>query len=319
MHTRARTASTLTRTRTHTQTKTHTHTHTQITRWLFILLTFYAQVESESAEAAAEAEKRFRQLVSVAGVLKDSDLRKEYNRILVEGLPSWRNPLYYYRASAKLGLSQVIGLVLLFGCVVQYVGAWGTYFERSMALRELAERENERANKRSKGKTSVVVHQAPKPRILDLFVFSIPVALFRSLAAIPTQMKQHREEQQRVQAEQLEAQQEAEEEEEAREEAAREAREKKEKRKRAKQEEARVREEKYRESLRASTLLSVQAGKRTKAASASNASLLTGPFSEAELRTLTQLVTKFPSGTSDRWQKIAGEMNRKVADVTSQV
>jgi hypothetical protein len=30
-----------------------------------------------------------------------------YSRLLNLGLPNWRNPLYYYRASQKMSLSQV--------------------------------------------------------------------------------------------------------------------------------------------------------------------------------------------------------------------
>lgn len=39
------------------------------------------------------------QLVAVYEILKDDQRRQQYNDILVNGLPDWRTPVYYYRLS----------------------------------------------------------------------------------------------------------------------------------------------------------------------------------------------------------------------------
>ena len=46
---------------------------------------------------AEDASLKFRWLAAIYDVLKDSDKRKIYDRVLVEGLPDWRSPVFYYR------------------------------------------------------------------------------------------------------------------------------------------------------------------------------------------------------------------------------
>lgn len=46
---------------------------------------------------AEDASLKFRWLASIYDILKDSDKRAIYDRVLVEGLPDWRSPVFYYR------------------------------------------------------------------------------------------------------------------------------------------------------------------------------------------------------------------------------
>ncbi len=46
---------------------------------------------------APDAEVKFRWLVAIYEVLKDTKKREIYDRVLVEGLPDWRMPVFYYR------------------------------------------------------------------------------------------------------------------------------------------------------------------------------------------------------------------------------
>lgn len=50
-----------------------------------------------------DAEAKFRQLVSIYEVLKDENKRKKYHEVLENGLPDWRQPIYYYRRVRKWG------------------------------------------------------------------------------------------------------------------------------------------------------------------------------------------------------------------------
>lgn len=52
---------------------------------------------------------------------------------------------------------------------------------------------------------------------------------------------------------------------------------------------------------------------------ASAPKLVTGPWTDDELNMLAKLVAKYPGGVSDRWETIAGELNRKTAEVIKQV
>ena len=49
------------------------------------------------------------QLVAVYEVLKNPEKRKTYDSVLREGLPDWRQPVYYYRKARKLGNSFSVG------------------------------------------------------------------------------------------------------------------------------------------------------------------------------------------------------------------
>ncbi len=40
---------------------------------------------------------KFRWLASIYEVLRDKEKRAIYDRVLVEGLPDWRMPVFYYR------------------------------------------------------------------------------------------------------------------------------------------------------------------------------------------------------------------------------
>lgn len=46
-------------------------------------------------------------------MLKDKEMRARYDTVLVEGLPDWRMPAYYFRRMRKIGLAE--GLLYLLG------------------------------------------------------------------------------------------------------------------------------------------------------------------------------------------------------------
>ncbi|ESO87958.1 hypothetical protein LOTGIDRAFT_126787 [Lottia gigantea] len=82
----------------------------------------------------AEAEITFRKLVSVYEILKDEDKRKRYDKVLVEGLPDWRQPIFYYRRVRKMGLGELFILLAGIGTIGQFLTNWAVYFEKKLVV-----------------------------------------------------------------------------------------------------------------------------------------------------------------------------------------
>lgn len=79
---------------------------------------------------AEDANIRFRNLVFIYEVLKDSSKREKYNNVLKNGLPNWKSAMYYYRHVHKMGLAEMS--IILFGILTvgQYIIAWAAYVEK---------------------------------------------------------------------------------------------------------------------------------------------------------------------------------------------
>ena len=75
-----------------------------------------------------------RQLVAVYEVLRDTERRGYYDRVLVDGLPDWRSAVYYYRRARKISMLGLAAILLVVTSVAQYLMAWGTYWETYKAL-----------------------------------------------------------------------------------------------------------------------------------------------------------------------------------------
>ena len=70
---------------------------------------------------AEDAEVKFRWLASIYETLKDPKKREIYDRVLVEGLPDWRMPVFYMRRMRKVGLAEGVAYLLAFATVIQYL------------------------------------------------------------------------------------------------------------------------------------------------------------------------------------------------------
>ncbi len=83
-------------------------------------------------------------------MLRDKDRRAIYDRVLVEGLPDWRMPVFYYRRMRKMGLAE--GLAYIFGIVTvcQYFINWAAFWERKFTLREVLGAHAKKLQKRGK-------------------------------------------------------------------------------------------------------------------------------------------------------------------------
>ncbi|CAJ0578814.1 unnamed protein product, partial [Mesorhabditis spiculigera] len=79
---------------------------------------------------AENASQKFRQVVSIYEVLKSPEMREKYHEILVNGLPTWRSGVYYYRHVRKMGLWEALLLLFILMTGVHYLMLWGVYFEK---------------------------------------------------------------------------------------------------------------------------------------------------------------------------------------------
>ncbi|KAG0729724.1 DnaJ subfamily C member 1 [Chionoecetes opilio] len=77
-----------------------------------------------------------RWLVSVYDVLRDEAQRARYNQVLVEGLPDWRSPIYYYRRARKMSLLEIAIILTVVISLTQYLMAWGTYIDTRQCVEE---------------------------------------------------------------------------------------------------------------------------------------------------------------------------------------
>ena len=84
---------------------------------------------------APDAGLKFRWLASIYEILKNPQLREVYNRVLVEGLPDWRSPVFYYRRMRKIGLMEGLAYLFVIFTVFQYCIYWAHYWERKFTLK----------------------------------------------------------------------------------------------------------------------------------------------------------------------------------------
>ena len=74
------------------------------------------------------------QIAAVYEVLKTEEGRQKYNEVLENGLPDWRQPIFYYRHARKMPWWETLLLLLVILSVGHYLMLWGAYFERRLAL-----------------------------------------------------------------------------------------------------------------------------------------------------------------------------------------
>ncbi|RLW11468.1 hypothetical protein DV515_00001449 [Chloebia gouldiae] len=78
------------------------------------------------------AEIQFRQLVAIYEVLKDEERRQRYDDILINGLPDWRQPVFYYRRVRKMSNAELALLLFIILTVGHYAVVWSIYLEKQL-------------------------------------------------------------------------------------------------------------------------------------------------------------------------------------------
>ncbi|XP_029380828.1 dnaJ homolog subfamily C member 1 [Echeneis naucrates] len=271
-----------------------------------------------------DAETQFRQLVSIYEVLKDEDRRRRYDDILVNGLPDWRQPVFYYRRVRKMSNSELGFLLFLILTVGHYAVIWSIYLEKQ--LDELLSKKKKEKKKKMSSRPAEELRCIQertdriqdRPHWQDILPLKLSIWLYLSVKNLPhtiQEVKQYYEDYQLMKQQQQRQKAEAEQETVTRE-------------KRPKLKKPKVEFPVYKPSSvtlrypshdqtlsiediedQMDNWLQDRRAHRKKIAD----------WTEDELSLLSRLMVKFPGGTPGRWEKIAHELGRSVADVTTKV
>nr|CAG4649602.1 EOG090X0BHG [Scapholeberis mucronata] len=267
---------------------------------------------------APDAEEKFRQLVGIYEIMRDEGKRARYDQVLVEGLPNWRQPLYYYRRVRKMGMLELSVWLFVLFTIGQYAVAWGSYFEKKLTLDEVKALQLKKLQKqlKKKKKTNEIdaeeemeqMFLIPKPS----FKNTLPFQLFNMVISLPAAFRwflEYREMARIKEAERKEQERlEAEEQERLKEELERDKEMKKYRRKR-------VPLPNYTGEPEETVLESVDEPSQ-KVESKPISKLSSGPWTDDDLTDLAKYMKKYPVGTTERWEKIAEALNRSVTEVT---
>ncbi|XP_076848839.1 dnaJ homolog subfamily C member 1 [Brachyhypopomus gauderio] len=270
------------------------------------------------------AETQFRQLVAIYEVLKDEGRRQRYDDILVNGLPDWRQPVFYYRRVRKMSNGELGFLLFLILTVGHYAVIWSIYLEKQ--LDELLSKKKKEKKKKQGGKLaeeSKVTgpernERSDKPHWHDILPLKLSIWLFRSLKSLPhviQDVKQYYRDYRDMKAE----------EQERAEALAEQEMQQREKRPRVKK--PKVEFPVYEGDTAAYTPTYDQGTSIEDIEDQMNEWLedrkqqkkKTLEWSEEDLSLLTRSMVKFPGGAPGRWEKIAHELGRSVAEVTAKV
>jgi len=276
---------------------------------------------------AEDAEVKFRWLASIYDVLRDSKKREIYDRVLVEGLPNWKNPVFYYRRMRKIGLFEGVVYTLILTSLIQYAMHWASYFERKYTLQENLEGQLNKRSTQKKFKSLkkdldqdkiMTEHMESlgvnKPSVWNLLPFQICKLTWSSLLAAPKMPSLIYEVYQERKAEQEALRRQEKEEEEEAERREQEKKDKKEKQRLRKQ----LQTEKYQERTYSNNTMTngvpvEEIKEGTKEKVPRNARQL---WTDDQLAKLARLMNKYPGGTQDRWETIAEAMERYPWEIT---
>ncbi|XP_072318289.1 dnaJ homolog subfamily C member 1 [Eucyclogobius newberryi] len=261
-----------------------------------------------------DAEDKFRQLVAVYEVLKDDERRRRYDDILLHGLPDWKQPVFYYRRVRKMSNGELALLLCIICTIAHYTVLWSIYLEK--LLDDLLSRKKREKKKKTSFRAESDRAQQ-RPHWQDLLPLKLSMWLYISMRNLPQtiqELKYFYEEQQ-LMKKQLQEEQEKDQEPQTRE-------------RKVKVKKSKVEFPVYDPALNTGTGLQgydpvtsiediedqmddwLQEKKHKKKVS---------DWSQEELSLLSRLMVKFPGGSPGRWERIAHELNRTVAQVTAKV
>uniref|UniRef100_A0A9J8CF08 DnaJ homolog subfamily C member 1 n=2 Tax=Cyprinus carpio TaxID=7962 RepID=A0A9J8CF08_CYPCA len=261
------------------------------------------------------AENQFRQLVAIYEVLKDEERRQRYDDILVNGLPDWRQPVFYYRRVRKMSNGELGFLLFLILTVGHYAVIWSIYLEKQLVSAELLY-------------STVVVSlthlcflfcRSDRPHWHDILPFKLSIWLYYSVKSLPhiiQDVKQYYKDYKEMKVKEKE---EAE---------ALAEQEMQQKEKRPKVKKPKVEFPVYEPSTNAAFVPIYDQGTSIEDIEDQMDDWLEDKkqqkkkaqeWTEEDLSQLSRCMAKFPGGTPGRWEKIAHELGRSVTEVTAKV
>lgn len=269
------------------------------------------------------AETQFRQLVAIYEVLKDEERRARYDDILVNGLPDWRQPVFYYRRVRKMSNAELALLLFIIFTVGHYAVLWSIYLEKQ--LDELLSKKKKEKKKKAGGKDDMKSsllekneRVLEKPQWRDLLPFKLGICFYLTVRSLPQCFQDAKQ----FYAEYNEKKMKEKEEAEAKAELESQLKEKKPKVKKPK---AEFPVYSAPESNFVAHVPSYDQGVSIEEIEEQMDDWLENrtqkkkspEWTEEDLSQLTRNMAKFPGGTPGRWEKIAHELGRSVTDVTA--
>ncbi|CAI2724832.1 unnamed protein product [Schistosoma spindalis] len=137
------------------------------------------------------AEQKFRRLVGIYEVLKNSELRAKYDEVLINGLPSWRTPVFYFRKLRKMSNYELFGLFFGMATIIHYAALWGSVFEKRLTLEDQLSTSLKRHKARDRKlelinqEISDELQKIPGPGWFDLLPFAIVRWIYAIITFIP--------------------------------------------------------------------------------------------------------------------------------------
>ncbi|KAK5604437.1 hypothetical protein CRENBAI_017211 [Crenichthys baileyi] len=267
------------------------------------------------------AETQFRQLVAIYEVLKDEERRRRYDDILVNGLPDWRQPVFYYRRVRKMSNAELGFLLFLILTVGHYAVIWSIYLEKQ--LDELLSRKKKDKKKKLSSRPTEELRcngqdrtdrDLERPHWQDILPLKLSIWLYLSVKNLPQtvqEVKQYYEDyQQMKQKQEAEAEQET---------APREKRPKVKKPKVEFPVYVPSENQSHQSYDQATSIEDIEDQMDDWLQDFKAAKKKVSEWTEDELSLLSRLMVKFPGGTPGRWEKIAQELGRSVSAVTAKV
>lgn len=269
---------------------------------------------------AEDAEEKFRQLVAVYEILKDSGKREKYEEVLKNGLPDWRQPLYYYRKYRKMGSLEISLIVGIIATIGHYLTWWVAYLEKKFEMEEILKpMRKRRERKKAKGKLSeeddmtteeVLVKELGyrRPTCWDFLPFVLYRLIVGFIKSIPTSIKEvvenYKAEKERKLREEEELKEAAE--------AAKIVRPKKVKQQVTLRDASEFENED-------SFVPSWRSDNTSDVAGDGKPNNENKEWLEEDYAALAKAMAKFPGGTPGRWDRIAHELGRSAEEVTKKV
>ncbi|RZF32478.1 hypothetical protein LSTR_LSTR011332 [Laodelphax striatellus] len=263
---------------------------------------------------APDAEVQFRQLVAMYDILKDPNKRRCYDAVLINGLPDWKQAVYYYRRVRKMGLAEMSAILFVIISIGQYLVGWAAYLEKKYTVEEyLSSKSKKLQKKQKKGKaeTASLIQEfeieLQKPSAMDTLPFQIPRLIWFLLVSAPpltySWLRDYLEERQRQKLLQAEEQDES-----------------------SDDEPAPVHTRQPRRRKPAFSVPEIKDGGGPKTPSSTPAPppppttsppppVSGGLWTDDDLLELTRLVKKFPMGTTERWERIGEALARPANEV----
>ncbi|NXF00541.1 DNJC1 protein, partial [Smithornis capensis] len=270
------------------------------------------------------AETQFRQLVAIYEVLKDEERRQRYDDILINGLPDWRQPVFYYRRVRKMSNAELALLLFIILTVGHYAVVWSIYLEKQ--LDELLSRKKREKKKKTGIRSTDEAKLAAldknervldKPQWHDLLPCKLGIWFCLTVKALPQLFQDARQLYVEYKETKMKAKEDA---------LAKAELETLQKEKKPKVKKPKLEFPVYMALESSAYIPSYDHGASIEEIEEQMDDWLGGrnrtqkkkapEWTEEDLSQLTRSMVKFPGGTPGRWEKIAHELGRSVADVT---